>query len=87
MTKNMEELLWRGDSLDSVSHPCGRRAAPCVLIDYLAEMSHLSTSLRSESEKYRKAARNINLHAMIRQYAPLGAVGLLVLIVIWWKFW
>ncbi|PAV20518.1 transport Sec22 [Pyrrhoderma noxium] len=32
MTKNMEELLWRGDSLD--------------------RMSHLSTSLRSESEKY-----------------------------------
>ena len=58
-----------------------------MLIDYLAEMSHLSTSLRSESEKYRKAARNINLQAMIRQYAPLGAIGLLVLIVIWWKFW
>ncbi|KAG6849664.1 hypothetical protein H0H93_006506 [Arthromyces matolae] len=53
MTKNMEELLWRGDSLD--------------------RMSHLSTSLRSESEKYRKAARNMNFNAMIRQYAPLGA--------------
>ncbi|KAG6907834.1 hypothetical protein DXG01_007216 [Tephrocybe rancida] len=46
MTKNMEELLWRGDSLD--------------------RMSHLSTSLRSESEKYRKAARNINFNAMLR---------------------
>ncbi|KAG8903971.1 SNAP receptor [Tulasnella sp. 403] len=54
MTKNMEELLWRGDSLD--------------------KMSHLSTSLRSESEKYRKAARNINFNAMLRQWAPqLGA--------------
>jgi vesicle transport protein SEC22 len=49
-------------------------------------MSHMSTSLRSESEKYRKSARNINLQAMIRQYAPLGAVGLILLIVIWWKF-
>ncbi|THH12911.1 hypothetical protein EW146_g7248 [Bondarzewia mesenterica] len=46
MTKNMEELLWRGDSLD--------------------RMSHLSSSLRSESEKYRKAARNINIQAMLR---------------------
>ncbi|KAF8318196.1 snare-like protein [Clavulina sp. PMI_390] len=64
MTKNMEELLWRGDSLD--------------------KMSHLSTSLRSESEKYRKAARKINWDAMIRQYAPLGVVGLVLLIVIWW---
>ncbi|KAI5122151.1 hypothetical protein M0805_007051 [Coniferiporia weirii] len=66
MTKNMEELLWRGDSLD--------------------KMSNLSTSLRSESEKYRKAARNINIQAMIRKYAPLGAVGFFLIIVIWWKF-
>ncbi|KAG5728734.1 Protein transport protein SEC22 [Termitomyces sp. T112] len=66
MTKNMEELLWRGDSLD--------------------RMSHLSTSLKSESEKYRKAARNINFNAMIRQYAPLGAVGLLVIILLYWRF-
>ncbi|KAF8665626.1 hypothetical protein AX16_000081 [Volvariella volvacea WC 439] len=66
MTKNMEELLWRGDSLD--------------------RMSHLSSSLRSESEKYRKAARNINIQAMIRQYAPLGAVGLLALILLYWRF-
>ncbi|PPQ92338.1 hypothetical protein CVT25_008688 [Psilocybe cyanescens] len=66
MTKNMEELLWRGDSLD--------------------RMSQLSTSLKSDSEKYRKAARNINFNAMLRQYAPLGAVGLLIIIVMWWKF-
>jgi len=67
MTKNMEELLWRGDSLD--------------------KMSHLSTSLRTESEKYRKAARKINFDAMLRQYAPLGAIGLLIIIFIWWRFW
>ncbi|KII95881.1 hypothetical protein PLICRDRAFT_129905 [Plicaturopsis crispa FD-325 SS-3] len=66
MTKNMEELLWRGDSLD--------------------RMSHLSTSLRSESEKYRKAARNININAMIRQYAPLGAIAFIVIILLWWRF-
>ncbi|PFH52625.1 hypothetical protein AMATHDRAFT_56684 [Amanita thiersii Skay4041] len=66
MTKNMEELLWRGDSLD--------------------RMSHLSTSLRSESEKYRKAARNINLQAMIRQYAPLCAIGLVIIILLYWRF-
>ncbi|EIW82524.1 protein transport protein Sec22 [Coniophora puteana RWD-64-598 SS2] len=66
MTKNMEELLWRGDSLD--------------------RMSHLSSSLRSESEKYRKAARNINVQAMLRQYAPVGAVVLLLFIFIYWRF-
>ncbi|KAF5331666.1 hypothetical protein D9611_007617 [Ephemerocybe angulata] len=67
MTKNMEELLWRGDSLD--------------------RMSHLSTSLRSESEKYRKAAKNINFQAMLRQYAPLAAVGFFVFLIILWKLW
>ncbi|KAL7408805.1 Longin-like domain-containing protein [Mrakia frigida] len=66
MTKNMEDLLWRGDSLD--------------------RMSHLSTSLRSESLKYRKQARNINLEAMLRQYAPVGVVGLIIVIFLWWRF-
>ncbi|KAG7449391.1 protein transport protein Sec22 [Guyanagaster necrorhizus] len=66
MTKNMEELLWRGDSLD--------------------RMSHLSTSLRSESEKYRKAARNINWQAMLRQYAPVGAIVLILIIFVYWRF-
>ncbi|KAF9534951.1 protein transport protein Sec22 [Crepidotus variabilis] len=66
MTKNMEELLWRGDSLD--------------------KMSHLSTSLRSESEKYRKAAQKINFDAMIRQYAPIAGIALFLIIFLWWRF-
>ena len=51
-----------------------------------AGMSHLSTSLRSESEKYRRAARNINIQAMIRQYLPIGAVVLLIIIFVYWRF-
>ena len=84
MTKNMEELLWRGDSLDR-----GFLSFVSVFIPDnppRAGMSHLSTSLRSESEKYRKAARNINFQAMLRQYAPLGAVGLLVILLLYWRF-
>lgn len=50
MTKNMEDLLWRGDSLE--------------------QMSTMSSSLRDESLKYRKAAKKINFDAMLRQYAP-----------------
>jgi vesicle transport protein SEC22 len=83
MTKNMEELLWRGDSLDRMFLLWLRLTTDN---DDLIGMSHLSTSLRSESEKYRKAARNINLQAMLRQYAPFGAVGLLVLIMLYWRF-
>ncbi|CAD6571458.1 MAG: SNAP receptor [Tremellales sp. Tagirdzhanova-0007] len=66
MTKNMEDLLWRGDSLD--------------------RMSHLSTSLRAESAKYRKAARNINLEALLRKWAPVGGIGLFTILFIWWRF-
>ncbi|WVF69144.1 hypothetical protein IAT40_003918 [Kwoniella sp. CBS 6097] len=66
MTKNMEDLLWRGDSLD--------------------RMSHLSTSLRSESAKYRKAARNINLQALISKWAPIGGIGFFFILFIWYRF-
>lgn len=35
-----------------------------------AEMSSMSSSLRDESLKYRKAAKQIRIDALIRQYAP-----------------
>ncbi|OLL22265.1 hypothetical protein NEOLI_003006 [Neolecta irregularis DAH-3] len=66
MTKNIKDLLERGDSLD--------------------RMSTLSSSLRDESAKYRRRARNINLQALLRQWAPLGAAGLFFLIFIYVKF-
>ncbi|PWN41107.1 putative SEC22-synaptobrevin [Ceraceosorus guamensis] len=66
MTKNMEDLLWRGETLD--------------------QMSTMSSSLRDESLKYRKAAKQIRIDALIRQYAPIGAVAFLILFVLWIKF-
>lgn len=91
MTKNMEDLLWRGDSLD--------------------RMSHMSSSLRDESLKYRKAARKIvspegplarasyppradqgerprlqNIDAMIRKYAPIVGIGMFVLVFVYYRF-
>ena len=49
-------------------------------------MSHLSTSLRSESAKYRKAARNINIEALIRKWAPVGGIALFIIVFLWWRF-
>ena len=49
-------------------------------------MSHLSTSLKSESEKYRRAARQLNISAMIRQWAPVAAVVLVLLVFVWYQF-
>lgn len=66
MTKNMEDLLWRGDSLD--------------------RMSTMSSSLRDESLKYRKQARQINLDALYRKWAPVGVLGCMFIIVVWWKW-
>ena len=66
MTKNMEDLLWRGDSLD--------------------RMSTMSSSLRDESLKYRKAAKKINTDALIRKWAPVGLGGLLFFVFIYYRF-
>lgn len=80
MTKNMEDLLWRGDSLD--------RKYLWIVPAYadIPGMSHLSTSLRSESAKYRKAARNINLEALLRKWAPIGGIGFFFILFIYWRF-
>jgi vesicle transport protein SEC22 len=104
MTKNMEDLLWRGDSLDreslglmfSLPFPSTSTFASythsllfIVKVQGRADMigmSHLSTSLRSESAKYRKAARNINLQALIRKYAPIVGIGLFITLFLYWRF-
>lgn len=65
MTKNIEDLLWRGDSLD--------------------KMSHLSTSLKDESSKYKRAAKKVNLDALIRKYSPIAAIVIITSIVLYWK--
>jgi vesicle transport protein SEC22 len=66
MTKNIEDLLYRGDSLD--------------------RMSDLSSSLRTESKKYKRHAKKINLEALIRQYIPVVGVSLILLFLFWWVF-
>ncbi|EGW34274.1 uncharacterized protein SPAPADRAFT_59695 [Spathaspora passalidarum NRRL Y-27907] len=66
MTKNIEDLLYRGDSLD--------------------KMSDLSSSLKSDSLKYRKRAQRINFEAMLRQYIPVVGVSLVFLFIIWYMF-
>ncbi|KAK4192967.1 Longin-like domain-containing protein [Podospora australis] len=66
MTKNIEDLLYRGDSLE--------------------RMGELSSRLRDDSQKYRKAAVKINWDLMIKQYGPFAALGLIILVFFWWRF-
>ncbi|QSL65982.1 hypothetical protein MERGE_003119 [Pneumocystis wakefieldiae] len=66
MTKNIEDLIYRGQSLD--------------------RMSNLSSDLRLESIKYRKAAKNINFHAFLRHYGTICTIVFIIVLVIWWRF-
>lgn len=66
MTKNIEDLLYRGDSLE--------------------RMGELSSRLRDDSKKYRRAAVRINWELMLKQYGPFGALGLIIIVFLWWRF-
>ncbi|KAF2755558.1 transport protein-like protein sec22 [Pseudovirgaria hyperparasitica] len=66
MKKNIEDLIYRGDSLD--------------------KMGDMSSRLREESRKYRKAAVRINWELLLKQYGPIGGVALIMIIFIWWRF-
>ena len=87
MTKNMEDLLWREDSLDrEFMNECNYLSLSNFAFAYVRylsltspfladlpsspEMSTMSSSLRDESLKYRRAARQINLDALYRKWAP-----------------
>lgn len=54
--------------------------------DNLDKMSEVSSNIRMESSKYRKAARKINFDLLIKQYAPIVGLGLFFVFFIWFKF-
>ncbi|KAK1835860.1 Longin-like domain-containing protein [Podospora conica] len=66
MTKNIEDLLYRGDNLE--------------------RMGELSSRLRDDSKKYKRAAVRINWDLMLKQYGPFGALGLIIIVFTWWRF-
>ncbi|KAF1990185.1 transport protein-like protein sec22 [Aulographum hederae CBS 113979] len=66
MTKNIEDLLYRGDSLE--------------------RMGDMSSRLREDSRKYRKAAVRINWELLLKQYGPIGALAFIIIFFLWWRF-
>ncbi|KAH8177364.1 regulated-SNARE-like domain-containing protein [Sarocladium implicatum] len=66
MTKNIEDLLYRGDNLE--------------------KMGEISSRLRDDSKKYRRAAVRINWELMLKQYGPFAALGLIILLFLYWRF-
>ncbi|CAL3966134.1 hypothetical protein PZA11_002890 [Diplocarpon coronariae] len=66
MKKNIEDLLYRGDSLE--------------------RMGEVSSRLREDSKKYRKAAVRINWELLLKQYGPLGGLGMFIIFFLYWRF-
>ncbi|PNY28136.1 Protein transport protein sec22 [Tolypocladium capitatum] len=66
MTKNIEDLLYRGDSLE--------------------RMGEISSRLRDDSKKYRRAAVRINWELLLKQYGPFAGLGLIVLLFVYMRF-
>ncbi|KAJ1928372.1 SNAP receptor [Tieghemiomyces parasiticus] len=66
MTKNMEDLLWRGDTLE--------------------RMDTMSENLRTQSLKYRKDAKHLNLQALYRKYGIPAVVFLAFLLLLYIRF-
>ncbi|EGR49305.1 hypothetical protein MKX07_001484 [Trichoderma sp. CBMAI-0711] len=66
MTKNIEDLLYRGDNLE--------------------RMGEISSRLRDDSKKYRRAAVRINWELMLKQYGPFAGLGFFILLFIYWRF-
>lgn len=66
MTKNIEDLLYRGDSLE--------------------KMGDMSSRLREDSRKYKRAAVRINWELLLKQYGPFVGVGFLIIVLVWWRF-
>ena len=65
MTKNIEDLLYRGDSLE--------------------QMGEISSRLRDDSKKYRRAAVRINWELLLKQYGPFVALGFIILVFLYWR--
>ncbi|CAD6578795.1 MAG: SNAP receptor [Alectoria sarmentosa] len=66
MTKNIEDLLYRGDNLE--------------------RMGELSGRLKEDSRKYKRAAVRINWELLLKQYGPFVGVGVMMIVLIWWRF-
>ena len=64
MTKNIQEVLQRGEKID--------------------KLSEYSSRLTSESKKFSRDARNLNLQALYRKYGPLVIVVFIILFIIYW---
>ena len=46
----------------------------------------MSNTLSAESRKYAGKSKNLARQALIKKYLPLAVVGLVVILVLWYRF-
>lgn len=66
MTKNISDILERGEKINSVAKK--------------------SDAILAYSERYEKAAKNLNMSLLWRQYGPPALILLFILFVFYWRF-
>jgi len=66
MTKNISDILERGEKINSVAKK--------------------SDAILAYSEKYEKAAKNLNIGLLWRQYGPPALILVFILFVFYWRF-
>lgn len=88
MTKNIEDLLYRGDSLERMGELSGRlredskkyrKAAVRINWELLVkQVGPLTNSI----DRYSSALTS----TLTAQYGPFAAVGFVILLLLWWRF-
>lgn len=66
LTKNVNDLLYRGDSLE--------------------KMGDMSSRLREDSAKYKRAAVRINWELLLKQYGPIAGLATIIIVFLVWRF-
>lgn len=50
-------------------------------------LGDMSSRLRDDSLKYKRAAVRINWELLLKQYGPFAGLGLVILLLLIWRFW
>lgn len=89
MISNIQEVLRRGEKLE-------RKIAClfllfvcfyCLFLTRLLEGMHeMSSTLSSESKRFEKISKYINFQYLLRTFGPLVVVLLVIVFVLYWKF-
>ncbi|KAI9982958.1 hypothetical protein PInf_006809 [Phytophthora infestans] len=90
MRKNIQEVLNRGERVERkfrmISAWAVRLSLTPLSSQFLSDVSRISSNLADRSKDLKWGAKKLRMQAIYRQYGPIVAVALFVLLVIYIKF-